>query len=90
MWAWVCVRVFLGKNWDLSAALRDYEQLRQVHTANLPQVFNEGRFYRQPEHDTPQHMNKVERAGVQRQEDNTQGESRGVSLSSFQKMLSEQ
>ena len=73
MWAWVCVRVFLGKNWDLSAALRDYEQLRQVHTANLPQVFNEGRFYRQPEHVTPQHMNKAERAGVQRQEDNTQG-----------------
>uniref|UniRef100_A0A673LIA6 ubiquitinyl hydrolase 1 n=1 Tax=Sinocyclocheilus rhinocerous TaxID=307959 RepID=A0A673LIA6_9TELE len=30
-----------GKNWDLSAALNDYEQLRQVHTANLPHVFNE-------------------------------------------------
>uniref|UniRef100_A0A673CLX0 ubiquitinyl hydrolase 1 n=1 Tax=Sphaeramia orbicularis TaxID=375764 RepID=A0A673CLX0_9TELE len=24
-----------GKNWDLSAALNDYEELRQVHTANL-------------------------------------------------------
>uniref|UniRef100_A0A671N406 ubiquitinyl hydrolase 1 n=1 Tax=Sinocyclocheilus anshuiensis TaxID=1608454 RepID=A0A671N406_9TELE len=39
-----------GKNWDLSAALNDYEQLRQVHTANLPHVFNEGRYYKQPEH----------------------------------------
>ncbi|XP_067105252.1 OTU domain-containing protein 7A-like [Osmerus mordax] len=73
-----------GKNWDLSAALRDYEQLRQVHTANLPQVFNEGRYYRQPEHDTPQHMNKVERAVVHRQEDNTQEKrlSRGISHAS--------
>uniref|UniRef100_A0A671T4M0 ubiquitinyl hydrolase 1 n=1 Tax=Sinocyclocheilus anshuiensis TaxID=1608454 RepID=A0A671T4M0_9TELE len=35
-----------GKNWDLSAALNDYEQLRQVHTANLPHVFNEGRYYK--------------------------------------------
>ncbi|KAL7980323.1 hypothetical protein Chor_014652 [Crotalus horridus] len=33
----------LCKNWDFTAALSDYEQLRQVHTANLPQVFNEGR-----------------------------------------------
>uniref|UniRef100_A0A8C9TGU9 ubiquitinyl hydrolase 1 n=1 Tax=Scleropages formosus TaxID=113540 RepID=A0A8C9TGU9_SCLFO len=41
-----------GKNWDLSAALNDYEQLRQVHTANLPHVFNEGRYYKQPEHGT--------------------------------------
>uniref|UniRef100_A0A3B3HEB7 ubiquitinyl hydrolase 1 n=1 Tax=Oryzias latipes TaxID=8090 RepID=A0A3B3HEB7_ORYLA len=46
-----------GKNWDLSAALNDYEELRQVHTANLPQVFNEGRYYKQPEaRDTPTHL----------------------------------
>uniref|UniRef100_A0A4W5P9V6 ubiquitinyl hydrolase 1 n=1 Tax=Hucho hucho TaxID=62062 RepID=A0A4W5P9V6_9TELE len=73
-----------GKNWDLSAALSDYEQLRQVHTANLPTVFNEGRYYRQPDHDTPQHLSKVERPGVQRQEDNMQEKrlSRGISHAS--------
>ncbi|XP_008502810.1 LOW QUALITY PROTEIN: OTU domain-containing protein 7B [Calypte anna] len=32
-----------GKNWDLSAALSDFEQLRQVHAGNLPHSFNEGR-----------------------------------------------
>uniref|UniRef100_A0A8K9V8I4 ubiquitinyl hydrolase 1 n=1 Tax=Oncorhynchus mykiss TaxID=8022 RepID=A0A8K9V8I4_ONCMY len=73
-----------GKNWDLSAALSDYEQLRQVHTVNLPTVFNEGRYYRQPDHDTPQHLSKVERPGVQRQEDNMQEKrlSRGISHAS--------
>ncbi|XP_064820347.1 OTU domain-containing protein 7A-like, partial [Oncorhynchus masou masou] len=72
------------KNWDLSAALSDYEQLRQVHTVNLPTVFNEGRYYRQPDHDTPQHLSKVERPGVQRQEDNMQEKrlSRGISHAS--------
>uniref|UniRef100_A0A8C6SRP7 ubiquitinyl hydrolase 1 n=1 Tax=Neogobius melanostomus TaxID=47308 RepID=A0A8C6SRP7_9GOBI len=46
-----------GKNWDLSAALNDYEELRQVHTANLPQAFNEGRYYKSPQEsrDTPTH-----------------------------------
>uniref|UniRef100_A0A4W5P2M8 ubiquitinyl hydrolase 1 n=1 Tax=Hucho hucho TaxID=62062 RepID=A0A4W5P2M8_9TELE len=83
----VCVCVCVcpaGKNWDLSAALSDYEQLRQVHTANLPTVFNEGRYYRQPDHDTPQHLSKVERPGVQRQEDNMQEKrlSRGISHAS--------
>lgn len=64
---------FKGKNWDLSAALSDYEQLRQVHTANLPHVFNEGRYYKQPERiGTPQHLNKLEQC-LQRQEENTQG-----------------
>lgn len=63
-----------GKNWDLSAALNDYEQLRQVHTANLPHVFNEGRYYKQPERSsTPQHIGKPEQC-PQKQEDNTQGE----------------
>uniref|UniRef100_A0A8B9LA52 ubiquitinyl hydrolase 1 n=1 Tax=Astyanax mexicanus TaxID=7994 RepID=A0A8B9LA52_ASTMX len=73
-----------GKNWDLSAALSDYEQLRQVHTANLPQVFNEGRYYKQPERSgTPQHINKLEQC-LQRQEENTQEKrlSRGISHAS--------
>ncbi|XP_036391514.1 OTU domain-containing protein 7A-like [Megalops cyprinoides] len=73
-----------GKNWDLSAALNDFEQLRQVHTANLPQVFNEGRYYKQPERDTPQHLSKIERPCQQRQEDNAQEKrlSRGISHAS--------
>ncbi|KAM9807446.1 OTU domain-containing protein 7A isoform 1-T1 [Neosynchiropus ocellatus] len=63
-----------GKNWDLSAALNDYEELRQVHTANLPQVFNEGRYYKQPEtRDTPTHVTKIDKPCVQKQEDNAQG-----------------
>lgn len=65
-----------GKNWDLSAALNDYEELRQVHTANLPQVFNEGRYYKQPEtRDTPTHVSKIDRPCAQKQEDNAQGTS---------------
>lgn len=31
-----------GKNWDVSAALSDFEQLRQVHAGNLPSPFSEG------------------------------------------------
>lgn len=31
-----------GKNWDVSAALNDFEQLRQVHAGNLPPPFSEG------------------------------------------------
>uniref|UniRef100_A0A9J8D954 ubiquitinyl hydrolase 1 n=2 Tax=Cyprinus carpio TaxID=7962 RepID=A0A9J8D954_CYPCA len=72
-----------GKNWDLSAALNDYEQLRQVHTANLPHVFNEGHYYKQPERSsTPQHI-KPEQC-PQKQEDNTQEKrlSRGISHAS--------
>lgn len=65
-----------GKNWDLSAALNDYEELRQVHTANLPQVFNEGRYYKQLEtRDTPTHVSKIDRPCAQKQEDNAQGSS---------------
>ncbi|XP_066557976.1 OTU domain-containing protein 7A [Amia ocellicauda] len=73
-----------GKNWDLSAALNDYEQLRQVHTANLPQVFNEGRYYKQQERDTPQHLSKIERPCLQRQDDIAQEKrlSRGISHAS--------
>lgn len=62
-----------GKNWDLTAALSDYEQLRQVHTANLPHVFNEGRCPKQPEREPPQPSHKVERPCLQRQDDIAQG-----------------
>lgn len=31
-----------GKNWDVSAALSDFEQLRQVRAGNLPPPFSEG------------------------------------------------
>uniref|UniRef100_A0A8C7YZU4 ubiquitinyl hydrolase 1 n=1 Tax=Oryzias sinensis TaxID=183150 RepID=A0A8C7YZU4_9TELE len=74
-----------GKNWDLSAALNDYEELRQVHTANLPQVFNEGRYYKQAEaRDTPTHVSKIDRLCAQKQEDSTQEKrlSRGISHAS--------
>uniref|UniRef100_A0A674N742 ubiquitinyl hydrolase 1 n=1 Tax=Takifugu rubripes TaxID=31033 RepID=A0A674N742_TAKRU len=74
-----------GKNWDLNAALNDYEELRQVHTANLPQVFNEGRYCRQPEtRDTPTHVSKIDRPCAQKQEDNAQEKrlSRGISHAS--------
>uniref|UniRef100_A0A4W4DQT0 ubiquitinyl hydrolase 1 n=1 Tax=Electrophorus electricus TaxID=8005 RepID=A0A4W4DQT0_ELEEL len=66
------------------AALSDYEQLRQVHTANLPQVFNEGRYYKQRERSgTPQHLSKMDQC-LQRQEENTQEKrlSRGISHAS--------
>lgn len=66
---------FAGKNWDLTAALNDYEQLRQVHTANLPQVFNEGRFYKQQEPEQPPQVTKAERPCLQRQDDIAQGKS---------------
>ncbi|KAG8144843.1 hypothetical protein E2320_013254 [Naja naja] len=70
--------VFLGKNWDFTAALSDYEQLRQVHTANLPHVFNEGRYPKQqpqqkPEKEPSQQVNKSERLSFPRQEDISQG-----------------
>ncbi|KAF7241509.1 OTU domain-containing protein 7A [Varanus komodoensis] len=74
-----------GKNWDLMAALSDYEQLRQVHTANLPQVFNEGKYPRQQqERETSQPMNKSERSSLQRQDDVSQEKrlSRGISHAS--------
>ncbi|XP_019480693.1 PREDICTED: OTU domain-containing protein 7A [Hipposideros armiger] len=73
-----------GKNWDLTAALSDYEQLRQVHTANLPHVFNEGRCPKQPEREPPQPGQKAERSCLQRQDDIAQEKrlSRGISHAS--------
>ncbi|XP_078056009.1 OTU domain-containing protein 7A [Mustelus asterias] len=69
-----------GKNWDLSAALNDFEQLRQVHTGNLPHVFNEGSFYKQQEKELSNQMNKSE----QRQDEIAQEKrlSRGISHAS--------
>lgn len=89
-----CVFAFrrAGKNWDLSAALNDYEELRQVHTANLPQVFNEGRYYKQPEaRDTPTHVSKIDRLCAQKQEDSTQGNHNiDLSLTVFHSSISSQ
>ena len=62
-----------GKNWDLTAALSDYEQLRQVHTANLPPVFNEGRCPKQPEREPPPPGHTAERPCLPRQDDIAQG-----------------
>uniref|UniRef100_UPI00398F1D5F OTU domain-containing protein 7A n=1 Tax=Pristiophorus japonicus TaxID=55135 RepID=UPI00398F1D5F len=69
-----------GKNWDLSAALNDFEQLRQVHTGNLPHVFNEGSFYKQQEKELSNQVNKCE----QRQDEIAQEKrlSRGISHAS--------
>ena len=38
----VLICLLPGKNWDVSAALSDFEQLRQVHAGNLPPPFSEG------------------------------------------------
>lgn len=69
-----------GKNWDLTAALSDYEQLRQVHTANLPQVFNEGKYYKPQEPEQPPQVTKAERPCLQRQDDIAQGKSSSPGL----------
>ncbi|CAF96248.1 unnamed protein product, partial [Tetraodon nigroviridis] len=38
-----------GKNWDISAALSDFEQLRQVHAGNLTFSSTEDRAYPLPD-----------------------------------------
>ncbi|XP_050186332.1 OTU domain-containing protein 7B [Myiozetetes cayanensis] len=70
-----------GKNWDLSAALSDFEQLRQVHAGNLPPSFNEGRGARTPE---PREAARPGRPPLQRQDDLVQEKrlSRGISHAS--------
>lgn len=60
-----------GKNWDLSAALSDFEQLRQVHAGNLPRSFNEGQTFKLVEKEAP----RVARPPLQRQDDIVQGKS---------------
>ncbi|XP_069734734.1 OTU domain-containing protein 7B [Phaenicophaeus curvirostris] len=69
-----------GKNWDLSAALSDFEQLRQVHAGNLPPSFNEGRGCKPPEKEAA----RAGRPPLQRQDDIVQEKrlSRGISHAS--------
>lgn len=75
-----------GKNWDLTAALSDFEQLRQVHAGNLSYSFAEERTYPAPEKE----MARVGRPLLHRHEDVLQGEnnatekrlSRGISHAS--------
>lgn len=69
-----------GKNWDVNAALSDFEQLRQVHAGNLPHSFNEGRTFKPLEKEAARPM----RPPLQRQDDLIQEKrlSRGISHAS--------
>ncbi|XP_030014529.1 OTU domain-containing protein 7B [Sphaeramia orbicularis] len=72
-----------GKNWDITAALSDFEQLRQVHAGNLTYSFAEERSYLPPEKE----MARVGRPVLQRQDEVVQAAtekrlSRGISHAS--------
>ncbi|XP_029307316.1 LOW QUALITY PROTEIN: OTU domain-containing protein 7B [Cottoperca gobio] len=72
-----------GKNWDFTAALSDFEQLRQVHAGNLTYSFTEDRTYLQPEKE----MARVGRPILHRQDEVVQAAtekrlSRGISHAS--------
>ncbi|KAL4629567.1 OTU domain-containing protein 7B-like [Arapaima gigas] len=69
-----------GKNWDLTAALSDFEQLRQVHAGNLSYSFGDEREFRIPEKD----ITRVGRPLLHRQDDVVQEKrlSRGISHAS--------
>ncbi|XP_032375113.1 OTU domain-containing protein 7B isoform X1 [Etheostoma spectabile] len=72
-----------GKNWDFTAALSDFEQLRQVHAGNLTYSIAEDRSYLPPEKE----MARVGRPILHRQEDVVQAAtekrlSRGISHAS--------
>uniref|UniRef100_A0A8D2JC28 ubiquitinyl hydrolase 1 n=1 Tax=Varanus komodoensis TaxID=61221 RepID=A0A8D2JC28_VARKO len=69
-----------GKNWDLNAALSDFEQLRQVHAGALPHSFNEGRAFKLVEKEAVRPV----RPPLQRQDDLVQEKrlSRGISHAS--------
>ncbi|KAM7053614.1 OTU domain-containing protein 7B isoform 4-T13 [Molossus nigricans] len=75
-----------GKNWDVSAALSDFEQLRQVHAGNLPQPFSEGSgASRTPEKGfSDRESTRPPRPTLQRQDDIVQEKrlSRGISHAS--------
>lgn len=60
----------VGKNWDFTAALSDFEQLRQVHAGNLTYSFAEDRTYLPPEKE----MARVGRPVLHRQDEVVQGE----------------
>uniref|UniRef100_A0A8C4EPF7 ubiquitinyl hydrolase 1 n=1 Tax=Dicentrarchus labrax TaxID=13489 RepID=A0A8C4EPF7_DICLA len=68
-----------GKNWDITAALSDFEQLRQVHAGNLTYSF-EDRMYLPPEKE----MARVARPILHRQDEVVQEKrlSRGISHAS--------
>nr|XP_046254660.1 OTU domain-containing protein 7B isoform X2 [Scatophagus argus] len=71
-----------GKNWDFTAALSDFEQLRQVHAGNLTYSFTEDRTYLPPEKE----MARVGRPILHRQDEVVQATekrlSRGISHAS--------
>ncbi|XP_065814089.1 OTU domain-containing protein 7B isoform X1 [Labrus bergylta] len=72
-----------GKNWDFTAALSDFEQLRQVHAGNLTYSFTEERNYLPQEKE----MARVGRPVLQRQDEVVQTAtekrlSRGISHAS--------
>uniref|UniRef100_UPI0037E8EF4A OTU domain-containing protein 7B n=1 Tax=Semicossyphus pulcher TaxID=241346 RepID=UPI0037E8EF4A len=72
-----------GKNWDFTAALSDFEQLRQVHAGNLTYSFTEERTYLP----TEKEMARVGRPVLQRQDEVVQAAtekrlSRGISHAS--------
>lgn len=59
----------VGKNWDFTAALSDFEQLRQVHAGNLTYSFAEDRTYLS----TEKEMARVGRPVLHRQDEVVQG-----------------
>uniref|UniRef100_A0A3P9M7W9 ubiquitinyl hydrolase 1 n=1 Tax=Oryzias latipes TaxID=8090 RepID=A0A3P9M7W9_ORYLA len=71
-----------GKNWDFTAALSDFEQLRQVHAGNLTYSIPEEQTYQPPEKD----MARVGRPLLHRQDEVVQASekrlSRGISHAS--------
>ncbi|XP_062278710.1 OTU domain-containing protein 7B isoform X4 [Scomber scombrus] len=71
-----------GKNWDFTAALSDFEQLRQVHAGNLTYSFTEERTYLPSEKE----MARVGRPILHRQDEVVQATekrlSRGISHAS--------
>ncbi|MEQ2239660.1 hypothetical protein ILYODFUR_006724 [Ilyodon furcidens] len=72
-----------GKNWDFTAALSDFEQLRQVHAGNLTYSFPEERVYQPSEKE----MARVGRPVLHRQDEVVQAASekrlsRGISHAS--------
>ncbi|XP_055982282.1 OTU domain-containing protein 7B isoform X2 [Sorex fumeus] len=76
-----------GKNWDVSAAFSDFQQLRQVHAGNLPLPFSEGSGgARTPGKGFPEREPAVRppRPTLQRQDDIVQEKrlSRGISHAS--------
>lgn len=62
--------VSVGKNWDFSAALSDFEQLRQVHAGTLTHSGPEDRALPLPDRD----MARVGRPLLHRQSEVVQGE----------------